>query len=70
MTKIRGTVKLFKEDKGYGFIVPDNAGPDIFVHISDVKESGYDGLAKGDKVEFELGESRGKPKASRISIFN
>jgi CspA family cold shock protein len=44
-----GTVKWFNEQKGYGFIQPDNGGKDVFVHISAVERSGLRGLAEGEK---------------------
>jgi CspA family cold shock protein len=54
-----GTVKWFNEQKGYGFIAPDTGGKDVFVHISAVERSGVD-LREGDKVTFDVVESRGK----------
>ena len=45
-----GTVKWFNEQKGYGFITPDEGGKDVFVHISAVERSGMRGLAEGQKV--------------------
>ena len=45
-----GTVKWFNEQKGYGFIQPDQGGKDVFVHISAVERSGMRGLAEGQKV--------------------
>jgi cold shock protein len=48
-----GTVKWFNEQKGYGFIQPDQGGKDVFVHISAVERSGMRGLADGQKVSYE-----------------
>ena len=48
-----GTVKWFNEQKGYGFIQPDEGGKDVFVHISAVERSGMRGLAEGQKVSYE-----------------
>ena len=50
--KVRGTVKWFNAQKGYGFIQKDNGG-DIFVHHSSINQQGYRSLAEGEKVEFE-----------------
>ena len=55
-----GTVKWFNVTKGYGFIRPDDGGKDVFVHISAVHKAGYDGLAEGAKISFEIVSNRGK----------
>jgi CspA family cold shock protein len=49
-----GTVKWFDLGKGYGFIVPDSGGSDVFVHISAVHKAGFNGLVEGVKVEFDV----------------
>jgi len=61
-----GTVKWFNTQKGYGFIVSDEGGKDIFVHISAVERSGLRGLNEGQKVEFELQNDKGKIAAVNI----
>lgn len=53
-----GTVKWFNNKKGFGFIVPDTGGPDVFVHISAVERSGLQALNEGQKVTFELAPDR------------
>jgi CspA family cold shock protein len=53
-----GTVKWFNNKKGFGFIVPDQGGNDVFVHISAVERSGMQGLNEGQKVTFELAPDR------------
>lgn len=53
-----GTVKWFNNKKGFGFIVPDGGGTDVFVHISAVEKSGLQGLNEGQKVNFELAPDR------------
>jgi len=53
-----GTVKWFNTKKGFGFIVPDDGGNDVFVHISAVEKSGMQSLNEGQKVEFELAPDR------------
>lgn len=61
-----GTVKFFNEDKGFGFITPENGGTDVFVHISAVQGSGS--LREGQKVSYELGQDRktGKSRAEAV----
>ena len=65
-----GTVKFFNTDKGFGFMKPDNGGPDIFVHISAVQASGLQELTENQKVSFETEpDKRGKgPKAVNLSV--
>jgi len=53
-----GTVKWFNTTKGYGFIEPDQGGSDVFVHISQVEQSGLTGLADHQKVDYELVEGK------------
>jgi cold shock CspA family protein len=65
-----GKVKWFDKDRGYGFIRPFKKGPDVFVHITDVKLSGYENLEKGDFVEYILQQGNdGKDRATEIAIF-
>lgn len=52
-----GTVKLFNDKKGFGFIVPDAGGKDVFVHHSVIKGSGFKVLKPGQKVEYEFTET-------------
>ena len=49
----QGTVKWFNNQKGYGFITPEN-GKDVFVHHSSIQGEGYKSLAEGQQVEFEI----------------
>jgi cold shock protein len=49
-----GTVKWFNEQKGFGFIQPDNGGQDAFVHISAVERAGMASLVEGQKVSYEM----------------
>ncbi len=63
-----GTVKWFNGQKGFGFIQPDNGGPDVFVHISAVERAGWNSLVEGQKVGFEsVKDSRsGKMAAGQL----
>lgn len=58
-----GTVKFFNAEKGFGFIKPDNGGKDLFVHSTAI-ESGP--IAENDKVEFEIGEGKKGPCATKV----
>ena len=58
-----GIVKWFSDDKGYGFITPDDGGKDLFVHHSGVAGEGFKTLAEGAKVEFEPSEGQKGPQA-------
>lgn len=64
----QGTVKFFNNDRGFGFIEPQDGGKEVFVHISEVENSGLRGLRDGEKVTFENGENRGKPCAIKIKV--
>ena len=61
-----GTVKWFNPAKGYGFIETENGSTDVFVHISAVEQSGLSTLKEGQKIEFEIEESKGKQAACNI----
>ena len=62
-----GTVKFFNEQKGYGFIAPEDGGEDAFVHISAVERAGMSTLQKDQRVSYELErDQRGKTSAVNI----
>jgi CspA family cold shock protein len=49
-----GTVKWFNDQKGYGFVAPDDGGKDVFVHHTAIQEQGFRSLQEGQKVNFEI----------------
>ena len=62
----QGTVKWFNDQKGYGFIQPDDGGKDVFVHISAVERSGLNGLNEGQKISYEIATERGRSAAVNL----
>ena len=61
-----GIVKWFNSSKGFGFIVPDDGGEDLFVHHSEIKSDGYANLDEGQKVEFVVGQGKKGPCATNV----
>jgi CspA family cold shock protein len=61
-----GTVKWFSNDKGYGFITPDEGGKDIFVHHTGIAGSGFKSLTEGARVEFEVREGKKGLEAANV----
>ncbi len=64
----KGTVKFFNGQKGFGFIVRDDGGEDVFVHISAVEQAGLTGLAEGQPLAFTLVDRGGRVSASDLKI--
>lgn len=61
-----GTVKWFSDQKGFGFIEPEGGGADLFVHHSNIEGDGYRSLEDGARVEYEPGEGRKGPEATKV----
>ncbi len=64
----KGKVKWFNTQKGFGFIVPDDGGKDVFVHISAVERSGLKGLAENQAIEYDLQTEKGKTAAVNLKV--
>jgi len=64
----QGTVKFFNAQKGYGFIVQDGGGPDVFVHISAVERAGMRTLVEGQKVTFDIEADRRSGKSAAANL--
>lgn len=69
---VKGTVKWFNAQKGFGFIAPESGGTDAFVHISAVERAGLSDLREGQKVSFELVSDRktGKMAVEKLEVLD
>ena len=63
-----GTVKWFSDQKGYGFIAPEDGSEDIFVHYSAIEGDGFRTLQEGQAVDYETGDGRKGPEARNVRI--
>ena len=62
----KGTVKWFSDQKGFGFIEPEGGGDDLFIHHSNIDGDGYKSLEEGGQVEYEAGEGKKGPEATKV----
>ena len=63
----QGTVTWFSEEKGYGFISPDDGGEDLFVHYTGIEGAGFMSLEEGEKVTYEVTRGRKGMQAQNVS---
>ena len=65
-----GTVKWFNDGKGYGFITPDEGGPELFVHYTGIADGGFRSLPEGSRVEFEVRPGRKGMEAFNVVVLH
>ncbi|MGZ9193773.1 MAG: cold shock domain-containing protein [Gemmatirosa sp.] len=65
--RMTGTVKWFNNDKGFGFIAPEDGSKDVFVHHTAIQGSGYKSLDEGEKVEFDVAQGQKGPQAENVT---
>ncbi|AUS80462.1 cold-shock protein [Actinoalloteichus sp. AHMU CJ021] len=65
----QGTVKWFNSEKGFGFIAPEDGGPDVFVHYSEIQGNGFRTLEENQRVSFEVGQGTRGPQATGVSVI-
>lgn len=70
MEKLTGRVKWFNSQKGFGFIVPDNGGKDLFVHYTSIISDGYKSLREEQKVSYEIESTDKGDKAINVSVID
>ena len=63
----QGTVKWFNAEKGFGFLSPDDNGPDVFVHYSEIQSGGYRSLEENQKVSYTVTAGTKGPQATQVT---
>lgn len=64
-----GIVKWFNADKGFGFIMPENGGKDLFAHYSDIQSDGYKALEENQRVSYTSSQGAKGPQATNIRVL-
>ncbi len=67
---ITGTVKFYNDQKGFGFIQPDDGSKDVFVHATALERAGMRGLREGQKISYELQTDQRTGRASAVNLQN
>ena len=65
----KGTMKWFNPTKGYGFVLPEGGGKDVFVYISELERAGLSTLNEGQSIEYELVNNEGQESAENIKVI-
>ena len=66
-----GRVKFFNADRGFGFILPDGGGPEVFVHVHEVETAGMNTLVAGQLLTYDIGTARdGRSKVVNLRLLN
>ena len=69
-TESIGTVKIYKAEKGFGFVGQDGGGKDVFVHATALARAGLSGLAEGQRVRMQVGQGRKGLEAQTIELLD
>lgn len=64
----QGTVKWFNAEKGFGFITPQEGGPDVFVHFSEIQSGGYRSLEENQVVSYTVTQGNKGPQATQVTV--
>lgn len=70
MARVTGTVQRFMDEKGFGFIKPDEGEKDVFVHHTALGGAGFKSLAPGQRVEFDLVQDPKGPRAENVEVVS
>jgi CspA family cold shock protein len=64
--QLRGKIKWFNPEKGFGFVSPDDGSPDVFLHISALKQAGHQDAPEGSTIQCEVGQGRKGVQVLRV----
>lgn len=65
-SELKGTIKWFNPDKGFGFVTPENGGQDVFLHVSALKDAGLQDAPEGSTIHCEVGQGRKGVQVLRV----